>query len=286
MKRILAFLLTLCILATLLVGCTDPIPPAEQLGLPGAYVTAHLKGMNVGYIDGMTDTEMLTEKTRGAKLKKYDSLEDLANALKKGKVYAIVLPQEYANKLLQENSDFAQLLENFTNEAYCMPNYYAGTDADEDILMHVDATLSLLKGTDGYQILMDRYIFGNPDDVTAIELNKGDTDRTLTVGVYTDFKPFAYKSKTGNLVGFAVEFANAVATKRRSDIEFFAYDDPDALYADSKAGKFDLAIGPFTEDPEAPDEFSFSAPYFDASQVALLKVEDTGFVDIQDVPKQ
>lgn len=283
MNRILALMLTLCIFCGLLAGCSDPIPPAEQLGLPGAYVTAHLKGMKVGYIDGMTDPEMLTEKTRGANLKKYDSLEDLANALKKGKVYAIVLPQVHATKLLQENSDFAQLLENFTNEAYCIPNYYAGTDADEDILMHVDATLSLLKGTDGYQILLDRYIFGNPDDVTAIELNEGDTDRTLTVGIYTDFKPFAYTSKTGNLVGFAVEFANAVAEKRRSDIEFFAYDDADALYADSKAGKFDLAIGPFVADPEAPDEFSFSAPYFDASQVALLKVEDTGFVDIQDV---
>ncbi|MBQ3054658.1 MAG: transporter substrate-binding domain-containing protein [Oscillospiraceae bacterium] len=283
MKRILALMLTLCVLCSLLAGCTRPTPPAEQLGLPGAFVATHLKGMDVGYVEGLTDPEIITEKTRGAKLKKYDSVEDLVSALKKKKLYAIVLPQVQASTVLAENTEFAQLLENLTNAAYCIPNYYEGTDSDEDILMQVDATLSLLKGTDAYQILLDRYIFGNPDDVTAIELNEGDTGRTLTVGVYTDFKPFAYKSKTGNLVGFAVEFVNAVAANRRSDIEFFAYDDADALYADSKAGKVDLAIGPFVKDPEAPDEFAFSAPYFDASQVALLLVEDTGFVDIQDV---
>jgi len=283
MKRMLAFLLALCIFCSLLVSCSPSTPPAEQLGLPGAYVATHLKGMKVGYVEGLSDPDAITEKTRGAKMKKYDSIEDLVSALKKKKVYAIVLPQVQANTVLEENSEFAQLLETLSDAAYCIPNYYSGTDADEDILMQVDATLSLLKGTDGYQILMDRYINGNPDDVTAVEFNKGDTGRTLTVGVYTDFKPFAYKSKTGNLVGFAVEFLNAVAETRRSDINFIEYTDSDALYTDSKNGKVDLAIGPFVKDPEAPDEFAFSAPYFDASQVALLLIEDTGFVDIQDV---
>lgn len=276
MKRILTLLLALCLSFGLLSGCSDPVPPAIQAGLPGAYVAGHLSGMKVGYVGGLSDPELIKTESRGAKLKKFSSVEKAVAALKEGKLYAVVLPQMQADAVLSENADLAQLLGKIADLAYRIPNYYEGDNADHDILMQVDATLSQLKGTGGYQTLLDRYINGDPDAVDAIELNVGDTDRVLTVGVYTDFKPFAYKSKSGNIVGFAVEFANEVAKKWHSDIELIEYTDSDALYADSKEGKVMLALGPYVEDPEVPDAFAFSSPYFDASQVILMKAADVG----------
>lgn len=276
MKRILTLLLALCLSFGLLSGCSDPTPPAIELGLPGAYVAGHLKGMSVGYVDTLSDAELIKEETRGAKLKKYSAVEDAVTALKDGKLYAVVLPQMQADAVLEANTDLGQVIGKVADLAYCIPNYYAGEDADEDILMQVDATLSQLKGTDAYQILIDRYITGDPDAVEAIEFNKGDKDRVLTVGVYTDFKPFAYKSTSGHVVGFAVEFVNAVAKKWHADLEVIEYTDSDALYTDAQEGKVMLAVGPYVEDPSAPDAFAFSNTYFDASQVIVMRKADIG----------
>ncbi|MBE6915974.1 MAG: transporter substrate-binding domain-containing protein [Ruminococcaceae bacterium] len=276
MKRIVALFMTACIAFSMLAGCSDPIPPAEKVGLNGAFLISHLEGMKVGYMEGFSDPDVIKEGSRGAKLKKYTSLEKLAQDVKDGKLYAAVLPQVYADDVLSENRDLAQMLQKLEEGAYSFTNCYKGPEEDYDILMQADATLSLIKGNGDYQVLLDRYIYGNPDDVEEIELNSATTGRTLTVGIYPNFKPFAYKSKSGNLVGFAVEFANAVAKTWDSNIEFFVYDDADELYQDSKDDKVMIAIGPFTKTDDVPEDFYYSKPYIDMSQVVILRDDNVG----------
>ncbi len=276
MKRILALALTACISFTMLAGCSDPIPPAEKAGLPGAFLISHLEGMKVGYMDGLSDADLIREESRGAKLKKYTSLEKMVSDIKDGKLYAAVLPQVYADDVLSENLDLAQMLQKLNEGAYSFTNCYKGPEDDYDILMQADATLSLLKGTGEYDTLLDRYIYGNPDDVEEVELTDPNSDHTLTVGVYPDFKPFAYTSKSGNLVGFAVEFANEVAKTWNSNIEFMVYDDAEKLYQDSKDDKVMIAIGPFTKTEDVPEDFYFSKPYIDVSQVVIMRDDNVG----------
>ena len=114
------------------------------------------------------------------------------------------------------------------------------------------------------------------DDVEEIELYTTTTDRTLTVGVYPDFKPYAYTSKSGNLVGFAIEFANAVAKSLDANIEFMVYDDTETLSQDSQDDKIMLAIGPFTKSEEVPEDFYFSKAYLDMSQVVIMRDDNVG----------
>lgn len=276
MKRIFALLVTVCIAFSMLAGCSDPIPPAEKAGLNGAFLISHLEGMKVGYMKDLSDPDLIREESRGAKLKKYTSLEKLVEDVKDGKLYAAVLPQIYATNILSENRDLAQMLQKLEEGAYSFTNRYTGPEEDYDILMQADATLSLIKGNGEYDVLLDRYIYGDPDDVEEIELNSATSGRTLTVGVYPNFKPFAYTSKSGNLVGLAVEFANAVAKTWDSNIEFFVYDDAEKLYEDSKNDKVMIAIGPFTKTEDVPEDFYFSKPYIDMSQVVIMRDDNVG----------
>lgn len=276
MKRFFSLLLATVLSLGLLAGCAEQVPPAEKAGLPGAYLVKHLQGMKVGYLENLSDPELIKEKSNGAKLKKYTDQEDLVKDLKTGKLYAAVLPQTQAKSILKTNHDLSQMIELVEGGKYCLTNNYTGPKNDYDIIMQADATLSLLKGTGVYQQLLDRYIYGNPDDVDSIDLVENNADHTLYVGVYSDFKPFAYKSKSGNLVGFAVEFVNEIARNWESNIEFLAYDDPEQLYQDSKDDKIMLAIGPFVQEAEVPETFFFSEPYFDASQVVIMRDDNVG----------
>lgn len=276
MKRLLSLLFAASLTFGLLAGCAEQIPPAEKMGFPGAYLVKHLEGMKVGYVENLSDPELIKEASNGAKLKKYSSQEDMAKDLNDEKIYAAVLPQMQADAVLKENRNLSQLFESITDGKYCLTNNYTGPETDYDIILQADATLSLLKGNGVYQQLLDRYIYGNPDEVDSVALVENNSDHTLTVGVYSDFKPFAYESSSGNLVGLAVELVNEIARNWEANLEFFVYDDPDQLYQDSKDDKIMLAIGPFVPKTDVPETFFFSKPYFDASQVVIMNDNDVG----------
>ena len=55
--------------------------------------------------------------------------------------------------------------------------------------------------------------------------------------------------------------------------------DAEKLYQDSKDDKVMLAIGPFTEETDVPENFYFSKPYFDASQVIIMRDADVGKIE-------
>mgnify|MGYP001353871771 CR=1 FL=1 len=286
MKRITALLLTFCLMACLFSACNNQTPTDQQepsgdgsgSALSGAYLLSDLKNAPIGVVKGITDPTLVKEKLATEIVISFDSVDEAVKALKEKKVFAIALVKDKANTVLENNPDLSPLLQNLKDAAYVIPNAYSGEyTPDKDVLLRVDSTLSELRGNGGYDALVARYFTGDPDAVGKVIFNTADTGRVLTVGVSPDWKPFSYKNSAGDLVGFGVEIANAVAKKWKATIKFVEYPRDQLLKAASDE-KVMLAIGPITETKDVPDTVAFSKPYYDETQMLILNDADAGKV--------
>ena len=100
-------------------------------------------------------------------------------------------------------------------------------------------------------------------------LKKGE----LVVGTSGDYPPFSAKSKTGKLMGFDVDLANAIAEGMgvKAKVVQVPFSD---LLANLEAGKIDMVISAMTITPKRNLKFAFIGPYFLSGQ-ALLTTRET-----------
>lgn len=92
---------------------------------------------------------------------------------------------------------------------------------------------------------------------------------TLVVGTSPDYPPF--ESLEGEkLVGFDIEFMNAVAEKIGVKVDY-RQQDFSIIISSLQSGQIDLGVSGFTYDPER--DVLFSTPYYMSAQVAVVKVD-------------
>lgn len=98
-------------------------------------------------------------------------------------------------------------------------------------------------------------------------------DGTLTVATEGTYQPFSFHDDSGELVGYDVEVAEAVAEKLDLEIEF-AETQWDAIFAGLDAGRFDTIANQVTITPDRSEQYAFSMPYT-VSRGAVVVTEDT-----------
>src|SRR5262245_61371044 len=87
---------------------------------------------------------------------------------------------------------------------------------------------------------------GSEDGATDLGLVTSGTLRVATEGTY---RPFSYHDETGELVGFDVEIAEAVADKLGLEV-VFQETQWDAIFAGLDAGRFDVIGNQVSINPE------------------------------------
>lgn len=100
-------------------------------------------------------------------------------------------------------------------------------------------------------------------------------DQTLRFGTEGTYAPFSYHDpSTGELVGYDVEVAKAVAAKLGDRAEFV--EAPwDTLFAGLDAGQFEFIANQVEANPQREQIYSFSAPYTYASGVVVVRSDNT-----------
>lgn len=99
----------------------------------------------------------------------------------------------------------------------------------------------------------------------------------LRVGMDASFPPFEYVNDAGDLVGFDVDLARAIADRIASEYEtevqvhFVANLPYDGLYDALTAERVDAVISALYTDPARADGFAYSTPYFNAGQVLVVR---------------
>jgi L-cystine transport system substrate-binding protein len=106
---------------------------------------------------------------------------------------------------------------------------------------------------------------------------------TLTVATEGTYRPFSYHDDgSGDLVGYDVEVAEAVADKLGLEIAF-EETQWDAIFAGLDAGRFDVIANQVSINPEREAQYLFSAPYTVSSGVIVVNEGDDSISSFDDL---
>ncbi|QAY72171.1 amino acid ABC transporter substrate-binding protein [Agromyces protaetiae] len=120
---------------------------------------------------------------------------------------------------------------------------------------------------------------GGPVEEPGLGLVK---DGTLTVATEGTYRPFSYHDEgSGDLVGYDVEVAEAVADKLGLEVEF-QETQWDAIFAGLDAGRFDVIANQVSINEERQAKYLFSQPYTVSPGVIVVKDDSTiaSFADL------
>lgn len=105
---------------------------------------------------------------------------------------------------------------------------------------------------------------------------------TLTVATEGTYRPFSYHDESGELVGYDVEVARAVAEKLGVEVDF-QETQWDAIFTGLDAGRFDTIANQVTITPEREADYVFSRPYTVSTGVLVVSADNDeikGFADL------
>jgi ABC-type amino acid transport substrate-binding protein len=121
--------------------------------------------------------------------------------------------------------------------------------------------------------------------------NKGDSlsriqkSGILRVGYNADMRPFVFFNTHGQLVGYDVEYAYALADTLNANIEFIPFT-WNYLVSDFDADKFDIAIGAIYVTEKRLESVNFTQPYFRSPiSVIVPKRNERKFQDVEQMNK-
>lgn len=108
------------------------------------------------------------------------------------------------------------------------------------------------------------------------------SDGKLTVATEGTYKPFSFHDDSGDLVGYDVEVAEAVAEKLGLEIEF-QETQWDAIFAGLEAGRFDTIANQVSITPEREEKYIFSTPYTVSSGVIVVRDDNDTISSFEDL---
>lgn len=109
------------------------------------------------------------------------------------------------------------------------------------------------------------------------------TEGTLTVATEGTYKPFSYHDESGDLVGYDVEVAEAVAEKLGLELEFEETEWA-AIFAGLEGGRFDAIANQVSINEERQAQYLLSEPYTVSPGALIVRsdnTEITGFDDLE-----
>lgn len=123
---------------------------------------------------------------------------------------------------------------------------------------------------------------GNPESVVAApntaasaaesgdELQSVLESGVLNVGVEGTYPPYTYHDEAGNLTGFDVDVAKAIAGRLGVEVQF-TESEWDSLLAGIDSGRLNTVINAVSITPERAEKYDFAGPYFYVAQQVVVQ---------------
>lgn len=104
----------------------------------------------------------------------------------------------------------------------------------------------------------------------------------LVIGVDDTYPPMEFRDDNNELVGFDIDFAQALAKELGAEIEFVptAWD---GIFTGLTAGKYDCIISSVSTTEERLESYTFSKPYLSNGQVIVVEKGDTSIKSAEDL---
>ena len=271
----LSVVLVLSLASTLtLTACGSKIPENTVFSVDD------LAGKSVGVQLGTTGDIYVSDMESdgsGTKVERYNKGNDAIQALKQGKIDAVVIDAQPAKAFIAANNELMILDEEFVTEEYAICLAKNNLSLTEK----VNEALNVLIANGTVNKIINNYIGENASKEAYVPTSSG-SNGTLTIAVNAYFEPYEYYSN-GKVCGIDIDISNAIADylNMKIDVEDMEFD---SIITAVSSGKADFGISGITVTEERLKNIDFSIPYTTSSQVVIVRNNDikasgSGFAD-------
>ena len=257
MKKLTALTVSAVIAATLFTGCGVPENTVHSID--------DLKGKTIGVQLGTTG-DIFAEDVEDAKIEKYNKGADAVQALKQGKIDAVIIDSEPAKYFVEKNDDLTILDEPFAEEEYAIAMSLDNTELQTEI----NAALKELKDDGTLEQISNNWIGDNAGETPYTSPDNVDrSNGTLVMATNAEFPP--YESKDGTeVVGIDADMMQAVCDKLGYELKI---DDMafDSIISAVSSGKADVGVAGLTVTEDRKKNVLFSDAYTTSKQVIIVR---------------
>lgn len=131
------------------------------------------------------------------------------------------------------------------------------------------------------QTIMDKYLNATEDQLASFGSNSIKTSATeganeLVVATNIDFAPFEYKNGS-KIAGIDIEIAQLIANEMGKTLVVEHMDFDAVVTSVQTIDKYDIGMAALTVSEDRKKMVNFTNPYFDTTQVVVVKSDDTTF---------
>ena len=261
MKKFLAAVSALLLTLCMFTGCA-----AEQSSQQSpASCADDLVGKKIGVQIGTTGMTY-AEGVEGATVEKYNKGADAIEALKQGKIDAVLIDASPAKYFVSKNSDIVALDDPFAVEEYAC----AVKKGNDELTQQINDALSQLRENGTLNLIEQNWLVDAEYGKHPYESPEGITySGRLVMATNAEFPPYELKEE-GEIVGFDVDMMRAVCDILGKElvIDDMAFD---SVIAAVDSGKADVGVAGMTVTEDRLKNVNFSDSYTEASQVIIYK---------------
>ncbi len=259
MKKIVKVFAAAALAVSMLAGCSQGVKPNE------VFSVADLNNKTVGVQLGTTG-DIYASDIEGATIERYKAGADAVQALKQGKVDAVIIDNEPAKVFVSKNDDLMILEEEFAVEEYAIAIKKGNTELTEAI----NGALAELKADGTLDSITANWI-GDEAGMHPYTTPEGTeyTNGTLVMATNAQFPPYELLEGT-EVVGFDADMMKAVCDKLGYELKIENMDF-DSIIAAVDSGKADVGAAGMTVTEDRLKNIDFSEPYTTATQVIIVR---------------
>lgn len=249
----------LCILA--LMFCTA-VSVLAQSSITHLSDLTHKK---IAVPQGTAADQLVSQALPKAKIVYYDNVLDCAVAVKAGLADAAAYDEPVLRTLLRTNNDLTILPEFLTNDNYGL----AVNHGRQDIKVVMDACIDRFAAAGAFKFMDLLWFHGGEFEGPPRPVAES-YEGVLRFGTSAQLEPFAFKMKTGEVLGFDIELAYCIAQTLGLQLE--VYDMPfEDLIPALLNNEVDMIGAGLTITPARAEKVLFSKPYYQSGIAAIVK---------------
>ena len=253
------FVIGLLVMAMMLSACSS----SESSG-SSIKSADDLKGKVIGTQLGTTG-EIFAGDVENATVEKYNKGADAIQALKQGKVDAVIIDREPAKEFVKNNDDLQILDVPFVEEEYSVA-YKKGND---ELGKKLDDAITALKNEGKLDEIVSHWIGEDADQVSYVPDASVTRTGKLIMATNAEFPP--YESKKGSeVVGIDVDMMRAVCDKLGLELEVEDMQF-DSIITSVESGKADVGVAGISVTEDRKKNVDFTVGYATSTQVIIVK---------------
>lgn len=265
MHRLLRiFLIIFCLMPIFsLTGCQSKA--AENT----VFSEEDLSGKTIGVQLGTSGDTLMTDYEKdgsGTVVERYNKGSDAIQALKQGKVDAVVIDVQPAKEFIAVNKDLMILEEDFVLEDYAI----CVSKSRPELTASINEALAALSANGTLDNIINNYIGENVGKTPYISPENIDrSNGTLIMATNAYFKPYEYYDN-GKIVGIDADLSAAIAdylgmSLKIEDMEF------DSIITAVQSGKADFGAAGMTVSEDRLKNIDFTNSYTTSQQVIVVR---------------